>query len=144
MSECGHKLWCKSDVSLTGVSYLFVGLGYVKMMDVEFKGSMYRIRKCVFDLLEIGDDLMDDDDSWDLVGRDLRLKSTFLYRDFRKVISSAPEDQKKCLTELANKLFCSIEELDEAVKIRSITLTHDRYTEATGILHEVMELMPSD
>ncbi|KAE9450798.1 hypothetical protein C3L33_17301, partial [Rhododendron williamsianum] len=132
---------------------------YVKMMDVEFKGSVYRIRKCAFDLLAIGDDLMDDDYSWDLVGRDLRLKSTFLYCDFRKMISSAPQDQKKGLTKLANKLFCSIEEvckfiapysyfpalqLDEAVKIRSITLTHDRYTEAAGILHEVMELMPSD
>ncbi|KAG5531790.1 hypothetical protein RHGRI_026420 [Rhododendron griersonianum] len=100
------------------------------------------------------------------------------------MISSAPQDQKKGLTKLANKLFCSIEEirlprfsiqyecrfwkrlcwcitkslsyrvlfntsfpalqLDEAVKIRSITFTHDRYTEAAGILHEVMELMPSD
>ncbi|KAI8538435.1 hypothetical protein RHMOL_Rhmol09G0103200 [Rhododendron molle] len=116
------------------------------MLDVEFKGSVYRIRKCAFDLLAIGDDLMDDDDSWDLVGRDLRLKSTFLYCDFRKMISSATQDQKKGLTKLANKLFCSIEELDEAMKIRSITLTHDRYryTEAAGILHEVMELMPSD
>ncbi|KAH7841519.1 hypothetical protein Vadar_030999 [Vaccinium darrowii] len=114
------------------------------MMDVEFKGSANRIKKCALDLLAIGDDLMDDDDSWDLVGRDLRLKSTFLYSDFSKMITSAPQDQKKGLTELANKLFCSIEELDEAVKIRSITLTHDRYNEAAGILQELMELMPSD
>jgi len=121
-----------------------VGLDQAKMMDVEFKGSANRIKKCALDLLAIGDDLMDDDDSWDLVGRDLQLKSTFLYSDFSKMITSAPQDQKKGLTELANKLFCSIEELDEAVKIRSITLTHDRYNEAAGILQELMELMPSD
>ncbi|KAL7001478.1 hypothetical protein U1Q18_002629, partial [Sarracenia purpurea var. burkii] len=32
--------------------------------------------------------------------------------------------------------------LDHAVKIRSVPLTHDRYTEAAGILHEVMAIMP--
>ncbi|CAK9166754.1 unnamed protein product [Ilex paraguariensis] len=114
------------------------------MVDVEFKGSAHRIRKCAFDLLCIGDDLMDDDDSWDLMGRDLQLKSTFLYCDFNKMISSAPNNQKKALTDLANKLFCSIEELDHAVKIRSIHLTNDRYNEAAVILQEVMALMPSD
>ena len=81
------------------------------MMDVELKGSAYRIRKCAFDLLSIGDDLMDDDESWDLVGSDLRLKSTFLYCDFNQMISSAPQNQKKTLIALANKLFCSIEEV---------------------------------
>ncbi|KAA8532307.1 hypothetical protein F0562_032340 [Nyssa sinensis] len=114
------------------------------MVDVEFKGSAYRIRKCGFDLLSIGGgDLMDDDDeSWDLMGRDLRLKSMFLYCDFNQMISSAPQDQKKRLTELANKFFCSIEELDHAVKIRSIPLSQDRYSEAAVILQEVMALMP--
>uniref|UniRef100_A0A5B7BRB0 Uncharacterized protein n=1 Tax=Davidia involucrata TaxID=16924 RepID=A0A5B7BRB0_DAVIN len=113
---------------------------------MEFKGSAHRIRKCAFDLLSIGGDLMDDDDadSWDLMGRDIRLKSTFLYCDFNQMISSAPQDQKKTLTSLANKLFTSIEELDHAVKIRSITLTHDRYNEAAVILQEVMAHMPSE
>lgn len=89
------------------------------MMDMELKGSVYRIRKGAYDLLAIGDDLMDDDDSWDLVGRDIRLKSTFLYCDFSKMISSAPQDQKKGLTELANKLFCSIEEVSKFVALYS-------------------------
>jgi photosystem II oxygen-evolving enhancer protein 3 len=82
------------------------------MVDVEWKGSAYRIKKCAFDLLSIGGDLIDDDESWDLMGKDLRLKSTFLYCDFNRMISSAPRDQKKSLTELANKLFCSIEEVN--------------------------------
>lgn len=105
---------------------------------MEFKGSANRIRKCACDLLSIGGDIIDDDDSWDLIRRDLQLKSTFLYCDFNKMISSAPKDQKKALAELANKLFCSIEELDDAVKIRSIPLTHDRYNEAAVILQEVV------
>ncbi|KAL0012596.1 hypothetical protein SO802_007704 [Lithocarpus litseifolius] len=79
------------------------------MVDVELRGSAHRIKKCACDLLSIGGDLVDDDDSWDLMGNDLRLKSTFLYCDFNRMISSAPRDQKKPLTELANKLFCSIE-----------------------------------
>ena len=78
---------------------------------MDLKGSVYRIRKCAFDLLSVWSDLMDDDESWDLMGRDIQLKSTFLYLDFNKVISGAPQDQKKPLTELANKLFCSIEEV---------------------------------
>lgn len=81
------------------------------MVDVELRGSAHRIKKCACDLLSIGGDLVDDDDSWDLMGNDLRLKSTFLYCDFNRMISSAPRDQKKPLTELANKLFCSIEEV---------------------------------
>ncbi|KAK9983764.1 hypothetical protein SO802_033289 [Lithocarpus litseifolius] len=83
----------------------------VKMVDVEFRGSAHRIKKCACDLLSIGGNLVDDDDSWDLMGNYLRLKSTFLYCDFNRMISSAPRDQKKPLTELANKLFCSIETL---------------------------------
>ncbi|XP_030960886.1 photosynthetic NDH subunit of lumenal location 3, chloroplastic-like isoform X1 [Quercus lobata] len=114
----------------------------VKMVDVELRGSAHRIKKCACDLLSIGGDLVDDDDSWDLMGNDLRLKSTFLYCDFNRMISSAPRDQKKPLTELANKLFCSIEELDHAVKSRSVPLTQDRYNEAAVILQEVMAQMP--
>lgn len=85
----------------------------VEMLDMESKGSASRIKKSAYDLLSMGDDVMDDDDdySWDLIGRDLRLKSTFLFCDFNQMISSAPQDQKEALTELANKLFQSIEEV---------------------------------
>nr|XP_023884878.1 photosynthetic NDH subunit of lumenal location 3, chloroplastic-like isoform X1 [Quercus suber] len=117
-------------------------MALVNMVDVELRGSAHRIKKCACDLLSIGGDLVDDDDSWDLMGNDLRLKSTFLYCDFNRMISSAPRDQKKPLTELANKLFCSIEELDHAVKSRSVPLTQDRYNEAAVILQEVMAQMP--
>eukprot|EP00262_Sarcandra_glabra_P000643 TRINITY_DN10781_c0_g1_i1.p1 TRINITY_DN10781_c0_g1~~TRINITY_DN10781_c0_g1_i1.p1 ORF type:complete len:112 (+),score=13.50 TRINITY_DN10781_c0_g1_i1:276-611(+) len=111
------------------------------MVDIESRGSACRIKKCAFDLLSMGD-LMDDEDSWDLMGRDLRLKSTFLYCDFNQIITSAPVDQKKPLTDLANKLFYYIEELDHAVKTRSISLTQNRYNEAAVVLEEVMSLMP--
>nr|DAD36023.1 TPA_asm: hypothetical protein HUJ06_006663 [Nelumbo nucifera] len=80
------------------------------MVDIESSGSANRIKKCAFDLLSMGD-LMDDEDSWDLIGRDLRLRSTFLYCDFNQVISRASEEQKKPLTDLANRLFHYIDEV---------------------------------
>lgn len=78
---------------------------------MEFKGSAIRIRRCACELLSIGDDLMDDEESRELVRKDLQLKSTFLYCDFSKVISGAPQDQKKSLNKLGNRLFCLIEEV---------------------------------
>ncbi|KAL5993527.1 hypothetical protein ACLOJK_014452 [Asimina triloba] len=90
------------------------------------KGSACRIKKCVFDLLSIGE-LIDDEDSWDLVGRDLRLRSTFLYCDFNQVISNSPDEQKKkILTDLANKLFYYIEECFEC------TVAPHRWRETTN------------
>lgn len=86
-------------------------VGHDKMVDMQSKGSACRIKKCAYELLSIGSDLMEDGYSWDLVGRDIRLKSTFLYCDLSQLISSVPKDQKKALTELGNKLFCSIEEV---------------------------------
>eukprot|EP00268_Persea_americana_P047336 TRINITY_DN49259_c0_g1_i1.p1 TRINITY_DN49259_c0_g1~~TRINITY_DN49259_c0_g1_i1.p1 ORF type:complete len:112 (+),score=26.76 TRINITY_DN49259_c0_g1_i1:165-500(+) len=111
------------------------------MIDIGSWGSICRIKKCVFDFLSILD-LMDDEDRWDLMGRDIRLRSTFLYCDFNQVISNAPKEEKQPLIDLANKLFQSIEELDYAVQIRSISLTHDRYDDAALVLKEVMTLMP--
>lgn len=82
-------------------------------MNIEWKGSAYRIKKCATDLLSVGDLIEDDEeDSWDLMGRDIRLKSTFLYCDFNQVISNAPQELKKPLLELANKLFHYIEEVN--------------------------------
>ncbi|RWR78571.1 Photosystem II PsbQ [Cinnamomum micranthum f. kanehirae] len=114
---------------------------FERMIDIGSWGSVCRIKKCVFDFLSIVD-LMDDEDRWDLMGRDIRLRSTFLYCDFNQVISNAPKEEKQPLIDLANKLFQSIEELDYAVQIRSISLTQDRYDDAALVLKEVMTLMP--
>ncbi|XP_043717931.1 photosynthetic NDH subunit of lumenal location 3, chloroplastic-like [Telopea speciosissima] len=114
---------------------------FMNMVDVQSKGSVNRIKKCAFDLLSIGD-MTDDEYSWDLMGKDLRLKLMFLYCDFSQVISSAPKEEKKSLIDLANRLFHYIEELDHAVKIRSIPLTQNRYNDAALVLQEVMALVP--
>ncbi|XP_004297769.1 PREDICTED: oxygen-evolving enhancer protein 3, chloroplastic-like isoform X1 [Fragaria vesca subsp. vesca] len=116
--------------------------GHAKMVDMQSKGVGCRIKKCACELLSLGSDLMDDAYSWDLMGRDIRLKSMFLYCDLSQLISNVPKDQKKALTEVGNKLFSSIEELDHAVKIHSIPLTRDRYNEAGVILQELLVLMP--
>ncbi|KAK6936494.1 Oxygen-evolving enhancer protein 3 [Dillenia turbinata] len=110
--------------------------------DAELKGSTFRLKKCACDLLSIQDDLMDDDDaSWDYIGSNLHLKSTLMYCDFNRVITKVSEDQKKILTEVANKLFGTIEELDEAVKVRSISLAQDRCNEVALVLLEVVALI---
>lgn len=58
------------------------------------------------------EDLIDDDeDTWELMGSSLRLKSTFLYCDLNQVISRAKDERKKFLTDLANKLFCYMEQV---------------------------------
>ncbi|WOL09795.1 photosynthetic NDH subunit of lumenal location 3, chloroplastic-like [Canna indica] len=116
------------------------------MEGLQWKGCVYRIRKCVVDLLSMEDDLMDEDedeDAWELMGSDLRLKSTFLYCDLNQVISNAREERKKVLTDLANKLFYYMEELDNAVKSRSISSTQVCYNDTVHVLQEVMAaLMP--
>ncbi|XP_057962591.1 photosynthetic NDH subunit of lumenal location 3, chloroplastic-like [Malania oleifera] len=131
-------------------------------MDFEFRGSASRIKNCAFDLLSTWEDLLmeddcDDDDDvlwdpkeeddndewWDLMQRDLRLKSTFFFCDFNQMISAAPhDDQKKSLTQLANKLLSSIQQLDEASSVRSIHLTQERYKDVAFTVKEVMALLP--
>ncbi|RWW65409.1 hypothetical protein BHE74_00027295 [Ensete ventricosum] len=110
------------------------------MEGTQWKGSVHRIRKCVVDLLSMEDDLVDDDDedAWELMGSDLRLKSTFLYCDLNQVISHAREERKKVLTDLANKLFYYMEQLDHAVRIRSMSLTQVCYNDTASVLQEVM------
>lgn len=88
-----------------------ISFQYTKITTMEFRGGANRIRRCACELMSIGDDLMDDNESWDFVGKDLQLKATFLYCDFNQVISGAPEDKKRPLTELADRLFYSIEEV---------------------------------
>ncbi|RWR72676.1 Photosystem II PsbQ [Cinnamomum micranthum f. kanehirae] len=111
------------------------------MMDIGSRGSVCRIKKCALDFLSIVD-LMDGEEGWDLMRRDIRLKSTFLYCDFNQVISNAAKEEKQPLIDLANKLFQSIEELDYAVQIRCISLTQDRYDDTALVLEEVMSFMP--
>ncbi|KAJ8643533.1 hypothetical protein MRB53_005281 [Persea americana] len=110
-------------------------------MDIGSRGCVCRIKKCALDFLSIVD-LMDGEDGWDLMRRDICLKSTFLYCDFNQVISNAAKEEKQPLIDLANKLFQSIEELDYAVQIRSISLTKDRYDDTALVLQEVMSFMP--
>ncbi|KAL8157742.1 hypothetical protein AgCh_002447 [Apium graveolens] len=105
---------------------------------MEFRGSAIRIRSCACELLSVGDVLMDDEESWDVVRRDLQLKSTFLYCDFSKVISGAPRDQKKSLTKLGNRLLCLIEELDHAVNIQSISQARSRFSDLALVLEEII------
>ncbi|PIA64132.1 hypothetical protein AQUCO_00201433v1 [Aquilegia coerulea] len=114
------------------------------MADIELRGSLSRIRKCAYELLSIKD-LMDDEDSWDLMGRDLRLKSTFLFCDFKKLISHSSEDKKFSFTEIANRLFYYIQELDHAMKILNVPLMRHRYNDTALVLQEVLAaIMPGE
>ncbi|KAJ6809736.1 photosynthetic NDH subunit of lumenal location 3, chloroplastic-like [Iris pallida] len=120
------------------------------MEDMEWKGSVYRIKKCAFDLLAMEEDLFDNDEDdgnaedgdgfwWEMMARELSLKSTFLYCDLNRIISGAFEgDRKKALTDLANRLFYFMEELGCAVKRRSISLAQVHYNDAALVLQEVM------
>ncbi|KAM3368746.1 hypothetical protein ACQJBY_010871 [Aegilops geniculata] len=112
----------------------------------ELKGCVCRINNCAIELFSMEEDLeIEDEDSWDLVGRDLRLKATFLYIDLSRVISSCESDErKKTLTGLANKFFYFMDELGNAVKDRSAPLVQVCYSDTTHVLREVVAaLVPS-
>lgn len=113
---------------------------------IELKGCVCRIKNCATELFSMEEDLMiDDEESWNLVGRDLRLKATFLYIDLSRVISSCGSDEcKKTLTRLANKFLYFIDELEDAVKSRSVPLMQMCYSDTTHVLREVVAaLVPS-
>ncbi|KAH0470926.1 hypothetical protein IEQ34_000649 [Dendrobium chrysotoxum] len=83
------------------------------MENLECKRSAFRIKNCAFDLLSLGDDLIDVDDDdfwWEFIGRDLRLKSPFLHCDINHVLSYYRDEQKRNLTDLANRLCHYMEE----------------------------------
>lgn len=82
---------------------------------MEQKGCLCRIKNCAIELLSMEEDLeTDDEESWDLVGRDLRLKATFLCIDLSRLIAFCQgEEHKKALTVVANKFFYSMDEVSE-------------------------------
>ncbi|KAF3778748.1 Photosynthetic NDH subunit of lumenal location 3 [Nymphaea thermarum] len=108
----------------------------IYMAKVGPKGSAYRLKKTAFDLLGMGDII--DQDAWGYIRKYLRLKSTFMYYDFDKVITAAPADEKEGLTNLANRLF---DNLEVAIKSRSVPQTKSCYEEISRILEEVMAQM---
>ncbi|KAK7324645.1 hypothetical protein VNO77_28374 [Canavalia gladiata] len=109
------------------------------MANIGVKGSVLRIKKSSFDLLAMADLIAQD--TLNYVWRYVRLKSTFIYFDFDKVISATPGDEKQQLTDMAIKLFDNFERLEEASRKKSLAETKSCYQETEVMLKEVMDRM---
>ncbi|KAL9232379.1 hypothetical protein vseg_007498 [Gypsophila vaccaria] len=102
-------------------------------------GSAYRIKKYAFDLMALGD--LIGQDAWNYFRKYLKIKATVMYYDFDKLITAASDTDKQPLTDLANRLFDSFEQLQDAVKMKDLQLTEAVYSGTTVILQEVMDRM---
>ncbi|XP_039127065.1 uncharacterized protein LOC120263255 isoform X2 [Dioscorea cayenensis subsp. rotundata] len=123
------------------------------------KGSVQRIKQCANDLMvlmeeeivvhkeeeeeEEEEEVKEEDGEicWDLMGRDLILKSTFLFCDLTNVLSNAPLHHKANLTLLANNFLFYIDELGQTVKKRSITGMKICHQDAALALNQLMDAL---
>ena len=112
---------------------------YMADIGPSFAAHAYRIRSSAFDLLAL-EDLLGKEAS-NYVNKYLRLKATFIYYDFDKLITAADPDARPPLLGLANRLFDSFERLQAAVTTKDDADIGSCYADTKLILQEVMTRM---
>ncbi|KAI3856975.1 hypothetical protein MKX03_019035 [Papaver bracteatum] len=79
-----------------------------------------------------------DKKAWPYVQNDLRSQAGYLRYDLKTIISSKSKEEKASLTELTNKLFTSLDNLDNAAKIKSSEAAAKSYADAVVTLNDVI------